>query len=149
MKHSEQIKEDISRALRANEALKVETLRGLLAAIHNREIELRGKEKELDEVEAQAVLAREAKKRKEAGQIFTEAGRADLAEKELKELEIIKNYLPEGLSPAEVEAIVKKVIDEGATDFGRAMGAVMKEVAGRAEAAEVKAVVEKMLGTNG
>lgn len=142
---AERLKTDINQALKEGADLKVETLRGLVAAIHNREIELRAKAKELNEEEELAVLQREAKKRKEAQQIYTDAARADLAEKEAEELEIIKNYLPAELSSEEVEAIVKKVIGEGATDFGRVMGAVMKEVGGRAEASLVKEMISKEL----
>lgn len=145
---SEQIKEDINEALKSGETLKLEVLRGLLAAVHNREIELRGKETELNEEEVIAVLGREAKKRKEANQIYADAGRNDLASKELEELTVIKNYLPPEMGRAEIEAIVRKVVDGGVTDFGRVMGVVMQEVKGRAEAGEVKEIVERILGNN-
>lgn len=145
---SEQIKEDINEALKSGETLKLEVLRGLLAAVHNREIELRGKETELNEEEVIAVLGREAKKRKEANQIYADAGRNDLASKELEELTVIKNYLPPEMDRAEIEAIVRKVVDGGVTDFGRVMGVVMQEVKGRAEAGEVKEIVERILGNN-
>ena len=140
-----QLKDDANQAMKSGEALELETLRGLLAALHNREIELRTKSGELTEEEVLAVLGREAKKRKEAGQIYTGAGREDLADKESKELEIIKKYLPPEMNRDEIEAIVKKVIGEGVTDFGRVMGAVVKETKGRAEPGVVKEIVEKML----
>ncbi len=139
-----QLKDDANQAMKSGEALELETLRGLLAALHNREIELRTKGG-LTEEEVLAVLGREAKKRKEAGQIYTGAGREDLADKESKELEIIKKYLPPEMNRDEIEAIVKKVIGEGVTDFGRVMGAVVKETKGRAEPGVVKEIVEKML----
>ncbi len=142
---TDQLKTDIAEALRKGDELKVETLRGLSAAIHNREIELRAKGKELDEEEVLTVLGREAKKRKEANQIYAQAGRADLAEKESKELEIIKSYLPPEMDRSEIEAIVKRVIADGMTDFGRVMGAVVKETKGRAEPGVVKEIVEKIL----
>ena len=141
----EQIKEDVNRALKENESLKVETLRGLLAAVHNREIELRGKEKELGEEEVLAVLGREAKKRKEANQIYFEAGRVELAEKESRELEIIKSYLPPEMGSDEVEVIVRKIVGDGVTEFGQVMGAVVKETKGRAEPGVVKGIVDKVL----
>ncbi len=144
----DQLKDDTSQALKANESLKVEVLRGLLSAVHNREIELRGKGSEINEEEVLAVLGREAKKRKEAGQIYADAGRTDLAEKESKELEIIKSYLPPEMSSEEIEAVVKNIIKNGAAEFGRVMGAAMKEVAGRAEAGVVKGIVERMLESN-
>ena len=141
----ETLKKDITEALRQGEDLKVETLRGLRAAIHNREIELRGKGGELNEEEVQGVIGREAKKRKEALQIYADAGRTDLAEKESKELEIIKSYLPPEMSREEIEVIVRKVVDSGVTEFGQAMGAEVKETKGRAEPGVVKEIVEKIL----
>lgn len=141
----DQLKADINRALRNGDNLKVETLRGLLAALHNREIELRSKAKELDEEEVISVLGREAKKRKEASQIYTGAGRTDLAVKESKELEIIKGYLPPEMSPDEIELVVKRVIEAGVTDFGQVMGTVVQETKGRAEPSTVKEIVEKIL----
>ncbi|MBI4123243.1 MAG: GatB/YqeY domain-containing protein [Parcubacteria group bacterium] len=140
----DQLRKDSETALRSGDILKTETLRGLLAALHNREIELRG-EAEITEEEVIGVLGKEAKKRKEAGQIYTAAGRPELANKEAKELDIIKSYLPPELTADEVEAIVKRATDGGLTDFGRVMGAVMKEVAGRAEAGTVKEIVKKIL----
>src|SRR3989338_5848302 len=101
----DQIKNDTNQAMKAGETLKLEVLRGLLSAVHNREIELRGKGRELNEEEVLTVFDREAKKRKEANQIYTEAGRTDLAEKEAKELEIIKSYLPPEMSSDEIEVI--------------------------------------------
>lgn len=143
----DQLKTDTTQALKGGESLRVETLRGLLAAVHNREIELRGKGKELNEEEVFAVLNREAKKRKEANQIYAEAGRVELAEKESKELEIIKSYLPPEMGIDEIEAIVRKVVGggQGVTEFGQVMGAVVKETKGRAEPGIVKGIVEKVL----
>ncbi|MEX2033383.1 MAG: GatB/YqeY domain-containing protein [Candidatus Colwellbacteria bacterium] len=141
----DQLKIDTTQALKGGEALKVETLRGLLAAVHNREIELKGKGEELSEEEVLTVLGREAKKRKEANQIYSEAGRVELAEKESRELEIIKSYLPPEMGSDEIEVIVRKVVGDGVTEFGRVMGAVVKETKGRAEPGLVKGIVEKIL----
>ena len=141
----DQIKNDTNQAMKAGETLKLEVLRGLLSAVHNREIELRGKGRELNEEEVLTVFDREAKKRKEANQIYTEAGRTDLAEKEAKELEIIKSYLPPEMSSDEIEVIVKKVVEGGVREFGLVMGAVVKETKGRAEPGFVKGIVEKVL----
>ena len=141
----EQLKKDSVEALKANESLRVEVLRGLLAAVHNREIELRGKGKELSEEEVLTVLGREAKKRKEANQIYSEAGRVELAEKESRELKIIKSYLPPEMGSDEIEVIVRKIVGDGVTEFGQVMGAVVKETKGRAEPGVVKGIVEKIL----
>lgn len=141
----DQLKTDTTQALKGGESLKVETLRGLLAAVHNKEIELTGKGKELSEEDVITVLSREAKKRKEANQIYSDAGRTDLAQKESKELEIIKSYLPQEMGVDEIEVIVRKVVDSGVTEFGQVMGMVIKETKGRAESAVVKEIVEKAL----
>ena len=159
----DQLKKDSEAALRSGDTLRTETLRGLLAALHNREIELRGKGGKsapladgLDEEEMMTVLGKEAKKRKEAGQIYTEAGRADLADKELKELAFIKAYLPSEMSLEEIETIVRKVVEEGlpagrqgVRDFGQVMREVLKETRGRAEPGTVKEIVERVLAENG
>ena len=155
----DQLKKDSEAALRSGDTLKTETLRGLLAALHNKEIELRGKGGKsapaadgLDEEEIMTVLGKEAKKRKEASQIYAEAGRTDLADKELKELTFIKAYLPPEMSLEEIEAIVRKAVEEGlpagrqgVRDFGQVMGKVVKEVRGRAEPGTIKEIVERAL----
>lgn len=152
----EQIREDINRAMKNGEALKLEVLRGLVSAIHNREIELRGtrpseegarQEGDLNEEEILTVLGREAKKRREANQIYTKAGRADLAEKESKEWEIIKTYLPPEMSAEEIEVVIRGVVEGGVRDFGQVMGKVVKETKGRAEPGTIKEIVERMLGS--
>ncbi|MDP3991550.1 MAG: GatB/YqeY domain-containing protein [Candidatus Colwellbacteria bacterium] len=148
----DQLKKDSEAALRSGDILKTETLRGLLAALHNKEIELRGKggksvlpADRLDEEEVIAVLGKEAKKRKEANQIYAGAGRTDLADKELKELTFINAYLPPELGADEIEVIVRKVVHEGVRDFGQVMRGVLKETRGRAEPGTVKEIVERVL----
>lgn len=145
----DQLKSDLTTALKAGEALKVETLRGLLAAIHNAEIEKRTKsgEDKLTEEEAESVLQKEAKKRKEAAEVYGRAGRSELEGKEKNELEIIASYLPPPLSGAEIEAIVGRAVEEhGKENFGKVMQAVMTEVGSRAGAGDVSKIVKRALG---
>ncbi|OGY62423.1 MAG: hypothetical protein A3G58_00295 [Candidatus Colwellbacteria bacterium RIFCSPLOWO2_12_FULL_46_17] len=138
----------ITEALKTKDARRAETLRGLLASAHNEEIakRSRGNAGELSDEEVIAVLQKEAKKRREAIEIYGKAGRHDLEGKEKEELAIIESYLPPALGDSEIEEIVRKAISSGAEDFGKVMGAVMKEVAGRADSRVVTEIVKKNLG---
>jgi len=138
----------ITEALKTKDARRAETLRGLLASAHNEEIakRSRGNAGELSDEEVIAVLQKEAKKRREAIEIYGKAGRADLENKEKDELIIIESYLPPALSENELEAIVKSAISGGETNFGKVMGSVMKEIAGRADSKVVTEIVKKNLG---
>ena len=95
------------------------------------------------------VLAREAKKRKEAAELYEKGNRPELAKKEIAELQIIKKYLPEEMSGAEIEkafeAAVAKLQPAGAKDLGRVMGEAMKILKGRAEAGVVHRLVKERL----
>lgn len=140
----EQIKKDSIASLKEGDDMKKETLRMLLSAIHNEEIS-KGKDNELSENDILAVLRREAKKRRESAEVYNEAGREELAKKEEDELEIIKTYLPKELEESEIETMIKEVVDAGETNFGKAMGQVMKKVAGRAEPGVVSGILKKAL----
>ena len=129
---AEQIKKDSIISLKEGDVLRKETLRMLLSAIHNEEIS-KGKDNELSEEDVLSVLSRESKKRRESAEVYREADRAELAQKEEDELTIIKAYLPKELEASEIEIFAKEVIESGETNLGKAMGQVMKKVAGRAE----------------
>ncbi|MBI2030542.1 GatB/YqeY domain-containing protein [Candidatus Kaiserbacteria bacterium] len=141
-----QIKSEMTAAMKARDALRVETLRGAMAAFTN-ELVAKGRKptEELTDQEAVAVLKRLAKQRKESAEAFTGAGRAELAEKELGELKIIETYLPASVSREEIERVAKAKKEElGVTDAagaGKLMGAVIKEFGGNADGAVVKEVV--------
>ena len=122
----EQIMLDVKAAMKAREQDRLTTLRGLHSAIKNKEIEIRPKE--LTEMEAMAVLKKLAKQSKDSIEQFKQAGRTDLSEKELADLAIIEQYLPQEMGRDQIEVIVAEVIKNlGATDL-KQMGAVMKEV---------------------
>jgi len=108
----EKIKQNLTVALKAGEAEKVSVFRMLVAALHNAEIEKRGRvgEAELFEEEARAVLVKEMKKRKEAAALYDQGGRAELAEKEKREANIIAAYLPPAVSREEIEKAVDEVM---------------------------------------
>ena len=139
------LQEDLKTALKGGDSETVGTIRMLQAAIQNEHI-AKGKEKEFTDEDVMAVLRKEAKKRRESADVFAGAGRTDLAEKEEKELALIKTYLPPELSDQEVEAIVAEVVAVGQSEFGKVMGAVMAKIAGRAESGKVSAAVKKALG---
>jgi uncharacterized protein len=140
------LQEDIKEALKARDALTAGTLRLLLSGIKNKEIE---KKEELTEEEILKAIQGEAKKRKEAIEIYTKAGRTELAEKEAAELKILQKYLPEELGDEELQKIVDEAIAEvnPATpqDFGKVMGAAMKKTQGRADPKKVTELVKKAL----
>lgn len=148
MNLKEKLNEDMKQALRKKDVLKLSTIRLLLAAIKNLEI-AKGKDKELKESDLMGALSVEAKKRKEAIAEYKQGKREDLVRKETKELEIIKEYLPEELSPEELERIIKETIEEvGAKalkDMGKVMGAVMGKVQGRADGKVVNQMVRERL----
>ncbi|MDP3015278.1 MAG: GatB/YqeY domain-containing protein [bacterium] len=147
----QKLADDLKNAMKSGGSFQVGVLRMLLSAIHNKEIEKKGKGQEpvLSDDEIADVLFKESKKRKEATEIYSKAGRADLSEKEIKELEIIKKYLPEQLGEEEIEKAVKAAIEKvGAKDikdFGKVMAEAMKELKGRADASSVSEMVKKNL----
>ncbi len=147
----QKISNDLKEAMKAGREFEVGVLRMLSSAFHNKEIEKKGRGMEpvLSEDEAIEILTREAKKRKEAFEVYQKAGRKDLAEKEAKELEIIKKYLPEQLSEEEVKKIIDTAIEKTGVkeikDFGRVMAEAMKELKGKADASIVSEIIKKKL----
>ncbi|MCL4405553.1 GatB/YqeY domain-containing protein [Patescibacteria group bacterium] len=142
----DKLKVDLKETMKAADSEKLSTVRMLLSALHNREIEEHARGTDvLDEKMVIDVMRKEAKKRKEAAEIYAKAGREDLEKKELKELKIIQGYLPAELSDTEVEKIAGDVVAAGAKDIGTAMKEAMKIVAGRADAGRVSAIVRKLL----
>jgi uncharacterized protein YqeY len=149
----EHLKSDLVTALKAKDTTKLATLRMVLAAVTNEEVA--GKEaRELTDEEVQRVLAKEAKKRKEAAEAFDTAGRIEQAAAERAEAAVISEYLPTQLSDDELTAIVDQAVAEVTAQAGSAptqkqMGQVMKaanaKVAGRAEGGRVAAAVRARL----
>ena len=137
-------------AMKARDTLRVQTLRGALAAFTN-ELVAKGRKptEELIDADAVSVLKRLAKQRKDSAEQFTAGGRPELAEKESSELKIIEAYLPQTASREEIEKVARvKMAELGITDasgMGKLTGAVMKEFAGTADGADVKAVISSLL----
>lgn len=143
---AQQLEEDLRKALRAGDAVRVSTIRLARAAIHNAEIE-RGRA--LDDDEVREILAREGKRRRESIEAFTRGGRDDLVARESLELAILMEYLPASLSDGELRAIVTDAIAQvqakGQRDAGRVMAAVMPKVKGRADGQAVNRLVRELL----
>ena len=147
----EQLREDLTAAMKARDSLRASTLRMALTAITNEEVA--GKEaRELADADVVAVLGKEAKKRRESVTAYTEAGRVDLADREAAEGAILAEYLPAPLTDEELAAIVMEAVAAAAADGKTgpaAMGAVMKavqgKVAGRAAGDAVAALVRSGL----
>jgi uncharacterized protein YqeY len=143
------LRADLTTAMKAREELRTATLRMVLAAVSAEEVA--GKEaRELSDDEVLAVLRREAKKRREAAEAFAGAGRAEQAEREEAEGEVLATYLPAQLDDADLAALVADVVTRtgasGMKDMGRVMGAVQGAVAGQADGARVAAEVRRQLG---
>lgn len=138
----------IKEALKAGDEVRVSTLRLLSNALHNEEI---AKQKDLEEEEELQIVRRQIKQREEAIEAYTKGGRAESAEKEKKEAEILKEFLPAQIDAGELEKIVEGVIAEvGATgpqDFGKVMGTVMARVKGQAGGNKVAEIVRSKLKT--
>jgi uncharacterized protein YqeY len=143
------LRTDLTTAMKARDELRTATLRMVLAAVSAEEVS--GKEaRELSDDEVLAVLRREAKKRREAAEAFAGARRAEQAEREQAEGEVLAAYLPAQLDDADLAALVADVITRtgasGMKDMGKVMGAVSGVVAGRAEGSRVAAEVRRQLG---
>lgn len=145
----ETIKNNMKDAMRAKDSLKVDTLRGAIAACTN-ELVAKGKKPtdEVDDAMALTVLKRLAKQRKDSAEQFEKGGRPELAEKEMAELAIIQAYLPQMASREEIERVARVKKEElGVTDpsgAGKLTGAVMKELGGNADGSDVKEVIASL-----
>ena len=145
----EKIRSDLKEALKAREDVKVQTLRYILSQVHNKEIEKKGAQGGgLSNEEVVEVLRREAKKRKEALDIFRKSGREDLASKEEADLKHFEPYLPKAVDAREIEAAVIEIVSKGGGDFGSVMKEVMAKFKGQADGKLVSELVKKKLGGN-
>lgn len=143
---ADRIHSDTKEAMKQRDKTRVGALRMLGAALKNAEIEAG---RPLDEQEEQTILRRQLKQREESAEAFRKAGREERAASESAEAEIVRSYLPEPLSPEDLEEIVDRAMNEtGATsmrDMGAVMGRAMQLSAGRAEGRELSALVRGRL----
>ena len=145
----ERIEEDFKQALLQKREEELSVLRGLKSALHNKEIELRFLKKEMTEEVIIEIVQKEAKKRREASEMYIKGERQELAEKEEKELIILNKYLPEQFSDDKIKEIVNKVIQAvnpvGPQDFGKIMGKVMVKAKGKVQGDQVKKIVQDQI----
>jgi uncharacterized protein YqeY len=149
MSLKEKLQSDLTTAMKSRDELTASTLRMALTAITTEEVA--GKQaRQLSDDEVLKVLAREAKKRREAAEAFSGAGRDELAQRERDEGEVLAGYLPAQLGDDELAALVGAAIEETGASGPQAMGQVMKvvqpKVAGRAEGGRIAAEVRRQLG---
>jgi uncharacterized protein len=147
----DRLRSDLTTAIKARDSLRSSTLRMVLTSITNAEVA--GKEsRELTDEDVLGVLTSESKKRREAAEAFADAGREEQAAKEKAEAAVIADYLPEQLTPEEVDALVAETIDElgvrddGMKAMGRVMGVLTSKTKGRADGGAVAAAVRRELG---
>ncbi|MCY7365142.1 MAG: GatB/YqeY domain-containing protein [Frankiaceae bacterium] len=144
----DRLKQDLTTSMKARDELRTSTLRMALTAIGNEEVAGKAA-RTLSGEEELKVVAREAKKRREAAEAFRSGGADERAERELAEEALLETYLPAQLSDAELQEIVARSVQESGATGPQAMGAVMKvvgpSVAGRAEGGRVAAAVRAAL----
>ena len=142
----EQITEDMKSAMRAKEAERLGTIRLLLAAIKQREVDERIT---VDDAGIIAIIEKLIKQRKDSIEQFQKAGRTDLVDQESKELAILQAYMPAQLSAAEVQSAIQKVIADlgasGPQDMGKVIGALKAQLAGKADMGMVSGLVKATL----
>ena len=142
----DRITDDMKDAMRAKDSARLLTIRGLLAALKQREVDERI---ELDDAAVIAIVDKLVKQRKDSIQQFTAGGRQDLVDKEAAESKVLEGYLPARLGADEIAAGVAAIVAEtgasGAADMGKVMAAAKARFAGRAEMALVSAAVKAAL----
>lgn len=133
-------------AMKARDAVRVSTLRLAMAAAHNRQIELGH---ELTDAEVVEVLDRQVKQRRESIELYRKGGRPELADAEEAELAVLREFLPEPLTDAELERLARDAVAatdaKGPTDMGRVMGALVPQTKGRADGKAVSDLVRRLL----
>ncbi len=142
----EQIKDDIKVAMRAKDTLKRDTLRNIQTVVKQIEVDDR---RDVSDEDVEKILMKYAKQREDGMVQFRDAGRDDLADKEEAELKIVKSYLPEPLSDAELTNILKDIIEKvdakGMQDMGKVMGAAKSAIGSRADGGRINLIVKNIL----
>lgn len=145
----ERINADLKTAMLARDAFQTETLRGLKAAILNEEVATGKRDTGLSDEDIEKLIAREAKKRDEAANLFEQGGNQESADKERREKELLSQYLPEQLSEDDIKKLVDDAVaeinPEGMKDMGRVIGAVKAKAGNAADGALVAKLVKEKL----
>jgi uncharacterized protein len=146
MSLKDQVTDDMKSAMRAKEADRLSTIRMLLAAIKQKEVDERIT---LDDPAVIAIVDKLIKQRKDSIAAFSQAGRTDLVDKETAEVKVLEGYLPQRLSAEEIAAEVQVIVGElgasGPGDMGKVMAAVKTRLAGKADMGQVSAAVKQAL----
>ena len=144
----DQISEDIKSAMKARDKVRLETLRNIKKVFLEAKT-APGANDTLTDADALKIISKLAKQGKETATTYTQAGRQDLADAELAQVEVLESYLPKQLSQEEIEAEVKNIIAEvGATsmkEMGKVMGTASKLLAGKADGRVISEIVKKLL----
>lgn len=147
MSLKQQITENMKSAMKARQTDKLSTIRMLLAAVKQVEVDERVV---LDDNRIVGIITKMVKQRQDSVRIYREAGRNDMADKEASEITVLQAYLPQQLSDDEIAAAVAKAIAQtganGMSDMGKVMGVLKGELAGRANMAMVSRVLKEKLG---
>jgi hypothetical protein len=142
----ERLVEEMKQAMKSNDKARLSTIRMIRSALKNKEIEMR---KPLDEEAILRVIQGMVKKSEESIEQFKTGGRTDLVEKETKEIEIMKSYLPQPLSREEVLKVIDQTIEEtqasSLRDLGKVMKTVMPKLGGKVDGALVNQLVKERL----
>ena len=143
-----QISNDIKKAMKARDKVRLDTLRNIKKVFLEAKT-APGANDVLEDADALKMLQKLAKQGREAAATFVQQGRQDLADEELAQVNVIDSYLPQPLTEAEIEAAVKEIIAQtGASsikEMGRVMGLASKQMAGRADGGAISAVVKRLL----
>lgn len=146
-----ELQEDLKQSMLNKDELKTSVLRLLLSAINYHEIQKGGAGYEATDEDVLEVVSGEIKKRRESIEMYKKGARQDLVDKETRELEILKTYLPKQLSEEEIRKIVKETISKIGTtsisNMGKVMGALMPKVKGKAEGSIVNQIVKEELSS--
>jgi uncharacterized protein YqeY len=141
-----QVNEDMKAAMRGGEKLRLGTIRMLMAAIKQREVDER---REMSDADVLQIAEKLIKQRREAAAQFASAGRTDLESKELEESQILAAYLPAQLSADEIQALLEAAITTtgaaGIKDMGKVMNALRPQIQGRADMSQVSGLVKARL----
>ena len=144
----DQITEDMKTAMRAKDSERLGTIRLLLSACKQKEVDERVV---LDDAQVVAIIDKMIKQRKDSIEAFTKAARVDMADKEAQEITVLTAYLPARLSADEVLAAVKSIVAEmnasGPGDMGKVMGAAKAKLAGKADMGQVSSAVKAALAS--
>jgi uncharacterized protein YqeY len=146
MSLKDQITEDMKTAMRAKDSARLGTIRLLQAAMKQKEVDERVT---LDDAAVIAIVDKLIKQRKDSVTAYVQANRQDLADQESSEIKVLEAYLPQRLSPEEIQAAVKAIVAQvgasGPGDMGKVMGAVKAQLAGKADMGLVSAAVKAAL----